>query len=87
MKVKITNTNSDVGSAKPGECFWYHGLLYMRIVPDGMIFDTNGEELVPAVLLSTGKINWLEPDTQVEKCDCTVVSSDLVPQEKDKFEI
>lgn len=84
MKVNVSQANTDVGSIKYGECFWYKGLLYMRIVPDCKVCDAN---LVPTVLLTTGSILWVSPDVQVERCDCIIVSSDLIPQEKDKFEI
>lgn len=71
MKVKITNSTTDVATIKAGECFSWKGLLYMRI-----FMDSDFSNNIPVVLLTTGHFIRISPDTQVERVDCMVVSTD-----------
>ena len=73
MKINVENWNTDTGSVKAGECFWYKGLLYMRIKPI-----IENENYVHAVLLSTGNVAEFMPDTQVELANCMVVKNELL---------
>ena len=85
MKVKVRNTNSDAGSVKTSECFWYKGLLYMRVATDALI--KQEPDIVYAVLLTTGMIFKFDANIQVETVDCSVVSSLEVPVERGKWEV
>lgn len=85
MKVKIKNTNSVIGSVKMSECFWYKGLLYMRVAVNSIT--TEVPDTVYAVLLTTGMIHAFSADIQVETVDCSVVATSDIPREKDKWEV
>ena len=85
MKVKVRNTNSNTGSVKMSECFWYKGLLYMRVAVNSIT--TEDPDTVYAVLLTTGMIFKFVADVQVETVDCSIVSSSDIPVEKDKWEV
>ena len=69
MKIRVNKNDTDVGSIKVGECFWYGGNLYIK-VDHSLIINTTG-----AVNLNTGILNFLDKDLQVEKADCMVVSA------------
>ena len=79
MKIRVNKNDTDVASIKAGECFWYKGLLYMKIY--GIVSSYN-----TAVLLSTGAYTELDPDTQVERQECMVVSTEE-KTEKGKWEV
>ena len=73
MKIRVNKNDTDVGSIKKGDCFWYKGMLFMRVdYSDIHVVDGNN---IPAVLLSIGNVHFLSPDIQVEKADCMVVSA------------
>ena len=85
MKVKVRNTNSDAGSVKMSECFWYKGLLYMRVAVNPIISEL--PNTVYAVLLTTGLLHALNADVQVETVDCSIIATSDIPTEKDKWEV
>lgn len=84
MKIRVNKNDTDVGSVKPGECFWFKGLLYLRIY--GVV-----SSYVTAVLLSTGAYTeFSDPDLRVEKANCIVVEDDKTSTdtvEKGKWDI
>ena len=65
MEIRVDTTSVDVAEIKSGECFWWAGSLYMVL---------KDLASVTAVSLSNGDMKHFDPDTQVERADCIVVS-------------